>query len=45
MPGRATLLAMALVELVRRGLVVDREKTTGPAVDVTLVIQANRPDR
>src|SRR6478609_5150356 len=44
MPGRATLLAMALVELVRRGSVVDRDKTTGPAVDVTLVIQAKRPD-
>ena len=27
MPGRATLLAMALVELVRRGSVVDREHT------------------
>ena len=43
MPGRATLLAMALVELVRRGSVVDRDTTDGPAVDVTLVIEANRP--
>ncbi len=43
MPGRATLLAMALVELVRRGSVVDRDTTNGPVVDVTLVIEANRP--
>jgi hypothetical protein len=43
-PGRATLLAMALVELVRRGSVLDRETTTGPAVDVTLVVHADRPD-
>ncbi len=40
MPGRATLLAMALVELVRRGSVVDQEHTTGPVVDVTLIIEA-----
>jgi hypothetical protein len=44
MPGRATLLAMALVELVRRGSTVDRKTITGPAVDVTLVVHANRPD-
>ncbi len=43
MPGRATLLAMALVELVRRGSVVDRDTTNGPVVDVTLVIEANQP--
>ena len=43
MPGRATLLAMALVELVRRGSVVDRDATDGPAVDVTLIIEAKRP--
>jgi len=43
MPGRATLLAMALVELVRRGSVVDRDTTDGPAVDVTLIIEATRP--
>ena len=45
MPGRATLLAMALVELVRRGSIVDREHTTGPAVDVTLVVEATKPTR
>ncbi len=38
-PGRATLLAMALAELVRRGSIVDRDTTDGPAVDVTLVLQ------
>src|SRR4051794_33845973 len=43
-PGRATLLAMALTELVRRGSVVDRDTTDGPAVDVTLVLRATRPD-
>ena len=43
MPGRATLLAMALAELVRRGSVVDRDSTQGPVVDVTLVVQAERP--
>ena len=43
MPGRATLLAMALVELVRRGSIVDRTTTTGPAVDVTLIVEATKP--
>ena len=31
MPGRATLLAMALVELVRRGSTVDRDPPTVPS--------------
>src|SRR3954452_1370554 len=44
MPGRATLLAMALAELVRRGATVDRDTSDGPAVDVTLVRPAPRPD-
>ena len=43
MPSRATLLAMALSELVRRGSIVDRDTTTGPAVDVTLNIEALGP--
>ncbi len=43
MPGRATLLALALAELVRRGSIVDRDHTTGPAVDITLIIEATKP--
>ncbi len=43
LPGRATVLAMALVELVRRGSTVDRDRTSGPAVDVTLVLEATKP--
>ncbi len=45
LPTRATVLAMALAELVLRGSTVDRGDTsTGPACDVTLVIEATRPD-
>ncbi len=40
LPGRATLLAMALVELVRRGSIVDRDTAKGPTVDVTLIVEA-----
>jgi hypothetical protein len=43
LPGRATLLALALAELVREGSIVDRDTTDGPAVDITLVIEATRP--
>jgi len=42
-PTRATLLAMALAELVLRGSVVDLDNSTGPATDVTLVIEAHPP--
>ncbi|MGZ4785403.1 MAG: hypothetical protein ACXV5S_07015, partial [Acidimicrobiales bacterium] len=42
-PSRATLLALALTDLVRQGSVVDRDRSTGPAVDVTLVIEAIKP--
>ncbi len=45
LPTRATVLALALAELVLRGSTVDRSDTsTGPACDVTLVIEATRPD-
>ncbi len=41
---RATVLAMALAELVLRGSTVDRGDTsTGPACDVTLVVEATKP--
>jgi hypothetical protein len=43
MPGRATLLALALAELVRRGSVVDRDTTAGPVVDITLIVEATKP--
>jgi len=42
-PTRATLLAMALAELVLRGSVVDLDNSTGPATDVSLVIEATTP--
>ena len=42
MPGRATLLALALAELVRRGAVVDRDATDGPVVDITLIVEATK---
>ncbi|MGZ4709585.1 MAG: hypothetical protein ACXWBN_12665, partial [Acidimicrobiales bacterium] len=42
-PGRATVLALALAELVREGSMVDRDRSSGPAVDVTLVIEATTP--
>ncbi len=44
MPGRATLLALALAELVRRGATVDRDTSDGPAVEVSLVLRATQPD-
>ncbi len=44
LPTRATVLALALAELVLRGSTVDRGDTsTGPACDVTLVIEATTP--
>jgi hypothetical protein len=42
-PTRATLMAMALAELVLRGSTVDVESSNGPATDVTLVIEATKP--
>jgi len=45
MPGRATLLALALAELVRRGAVVDRDATDGPVVDITLIVEATKRNR
>ncbi len=39
-PTHATLLAMALAELVLRGSTVDLDHSTGPATDVTLVVEA-----
>ncbi len=44
LPTRATVLAMALAELVLRGSSVDLENSTGPACDVTLVVEATKPD-
>ncbi len=44
LPSRATVVALAAAELVLRGSTVDRSDTsTGPACDVTLVIEATRP--
>ncbi|MGZ4729993.1 MAG: hypothetical protein ACXWB2_19930, partial [Acidimicrobiales bacterium] len=43
LPTRATVLAMALAELVLRGSTVDLEHSSGPATDVTLVIEAAKP--
>jgi len=42
-PTRATLLALALAELVLRGSTVDLEHSDGPATDVTLIIEATKP--
>jgi hypothetical protein len=39
-PKRATLLALALAELVRQGAAVDLDSTSGPVTDVTLVLEA-----
>jgi hypothetical protein len=44
-PDRATLRALAFVELCRRGLAVDLQSTAAPRPDVTLVIRADEPDR
>jgi len=41
-PTRATLLALALAELVLRGSTVDLEHSDGPATDVTLIIEATK---
>ena len=44
-PSRETLLAMALAEAVRRGLMVNGDgKATRPKVEATLVINADTPD-
>ncbi len=44
LPSRATVVALAAAELVLRGSTVDRGDTsTGPACDVTLVIEATKP--
>ncbi|MEI2655424.1 MAG: DUF222 domain-containing protein [Microthrixaceae bacterium] len=44
-PSRETLLAMALAEAVRRGLMVNGDgKPTRPKVEATLVINAEDPD-
>jgi hypothetical protein len=43
-PDRATLRALAFVELCRRGLAVDLHATAAPRPDVTLVIRADQPD-
>jgi hypothetical protein len=45
LPSRATVLAMAAAELVLRGSTVERgDSSTGPACDVTLVIEATKPE-
>jgi len=44
-PRRATLLALALADLVRHGGTVDVDTSHGPAVDMTLVVTADCPDR
>ncbi len=42
-PDRATLRALALVELCRRGLAVDARTSTPPRTEVVLVAQASDP--
>ena len=42
-PNRATLLALALEEVCRRALAVDRTTTTAPRVEATLTIHTNQP--
>ena len=44
LPTRATIMALALAELVLQGSTVDLEHSTGPATDLTLVIEATRPN-
>jgi hypothetical protein len=44
-PRRATLLALALADLVRQGGTVNVDTSHGPAVDLTLVLTAECPDR
>ena len=44
-PRRATLLALALADLVRRGGTVNTDTSHGPAVDLTLVVTTDCPDR
>ena len=41
-PRRATLLALALADLVRHGATNNTDSSRGPAVDVTLVLNADR---
>ena len=42
-PPRATLRALALVELIREGLGVDLSSTRAPRTDITLVVPAGDP--
>jgi hypothetical protein len=42
-PARATLEALALIEICRRAMAVDLEATRGPLTDVTLVVNATEP--
>jgi hypothetical protein len=42
-PSRATLEALALVEMARRARSVDLDATTSPATDVTVVVNAEQP--
>jgi len=44
-PSRATLRALALVELLRHGTTRDPETTKAPTVDITLVIHTDHPDQ
>lgn len=43
-PGRATLEALALVEICRRARATDLRSTRSPSADVTLVVNAALPD-
>ncbi len=42
-PARATLEALALVEICRRAMATDLDTTRGPLTDVTLVVNATEP--
>ena len=42
-PDRSTLLALALGELCRKGLVTDISSTSGPVTDLTVVLHADDP--
>lgn len=44
-PARQTVEALALVEICRRAMAVDLDSTRAPLTDVTLVINAEIPDR
>lgn len=43
-PNRATLLALALEEICRRALAVDRSTTKPPRIEATLTIHSSPPD-